>query len=165
MFKHLHTSAKERVNIGPKFSKGTAFDLANILVCVLCFVFVFAILLLVVVCASFIGCVPVICPVSVFVTVLPAVGSQLILSLRRRGEVMYWRRGALVGLLVTLCCCVVRCCCAWCWQSADLILSLWRRGALVGLGLGLVLGAVLMCSCVVLCCCAWRWQSADLFKV
>ena len=93
----------------------------------------FAILLLVVVCASFVVCVPVICPVSVFVTVLPDVGSQLILTLLRKGEVMYWRRGALVGLLVTLCCCVVRCCCAWCWQSADLILSLRRRGALVGL--------------------------------
>ena len=79
----------------------------------------FAILLLVVVCASFVVCVPVICPVSVFVTVLPGVGSQLILTLRRKGEVMYWRRGALVGLLVTLCCCVAHCCCAWCWQSAD----------------------------------------------
>ena len=41
MFKHLQASPEERVNVGPQFSKGTAFDLANILVCVLCFVFVF----------------------------------------------------------------------------------------------------------------------------
>ena len=50
-------SRGEGVNVGLKFIKGTPFDLANILVCVLCFVFVFATLLLVVVCASFVVCV------------------------------------------------------------------------------------------------------------
>ena len=57
LFEHLQASAKQRVNVGSKFSKGTAFDLANILVCVLCFVFVFATLLHVVVFASFVVCV------------------------------------------------------------------------------------------------------------
>ena len=116
----------------------------------LCFVFVFAILLLVVVCASFIVCVPVICPVSVFVTVLPDVGSQLILTLLRKGEVMYWRRGALVGLLVTLCCAVLHIVAVH-GVGSQLILSLWRREALVGLLPAGCCVDVFLCCSVLLC--------------